>query len=144
MPSSESIEDKSRIVDLLEIYGELLTERQRLFIQQHYADDLSYGEISENMGISRQAVHDAIGHGKRSLERFEAHLKLLDRMSKSEEPSGKEISVSDQVVSDVNIAEARRLAKKACQLVGDDLMYDTSKLKSVIYELVRVLDASNP
>ncbi len=137
MPSSESIEQKSRIVDLLEIYGGLLTDRQRSLIQQHYAEDLSYGEISESLGISRQAVHDAIGHGKKSLERYEACLHLLAQPTEPEkETSGVSFAQTEEHV----LQEARRLVKKARNMVGDDLLYDTSKLKRLLNQLAEVLD----
>ena len=138
MPSSESLEQKSRIVDLLEIYGGLLTERQSSLIQQHYAEDLSYGEISENLGITRQAVHDAIGHGKKSLERYEACLHLLSQPS---EPKEETSSTATPQTEEHVLQEARRLVKKARNMVGDDLLYDTSKLKRILNQLAEVLDS---
>lgn len=137
MPSSETLEEKSRILDLLEIYGGLLTERQRSLIQQHYAEDLSYGEIAEQLRISRQAVHDSIGHGKRSLGRFESHLHLASRVSDGvgatpeiDSPASGESS-GDRV----DIENVRHLVAKARRLVGDDLMYDTADLKTVLASL---------
>lgn len=139
MPSTESLEQKSRIVDLLEIYGGLLTERQREFIRQHYAEDLSYGEISEALGISRQAVHDAIGHGKRALDRFEAHLHMAQREPRLTEDGGGQPGNTTQ---GLDIDAARQLIACARSLVGEDLMYDTSKLKKILAELEGVLHGS--
>ena len=139
MPSNESLEAKSRIVDLLEIYGGLLTERQREFIRLHYAEDLSYGEISEDLGISRQAVHDAIGHGKRSLERFESHLRLT---SEKQAPVPAAGSSGSSVSDGVDIGLARKLIAQARAYVGEDLMYDTSKLKRTLSELEEALQGS--
>ncbi|MCC6547073.1 YlxM family DNA-binding protein [Candidatus Sumerlaeota bacterium] len=65
-----------RIGRLLDLYGNLLTDRQRDFIRMHYEDDLSFGEIGKEFGISRQAVHDAVKHAETSLEHYEAKLAL--------------------------------------------------------------------
>ena len=41
--------------DLFDIYGDLLTERQRTYFKDYYFDNLSYGEIAEKYDISRNA-----------------------------------------------------------------------------------------
>lgn len=68
-----------RIGQLLDLYGGLLTDRQRTFITQHYQEDLSFGEIARANGISRQAIHDAVKHAESALEEYEAKLCLLAR-----------------------------------------------------------------
>lgn len=55
----------------LHTYGRFLTLRQREMMRLHYDEDLSLAEISENMGISRQAVHDAIRRGEKKLDYME-------------------------------------------------------------------------
>lgn len=59
---------------LLDYYGALLTERQRDLLGLYYNDDLSLSEISENTGLSRQGVRDAIKHGEVELDRLESAL----------------------------------------------------------------------
>lgn len=68
-----------RIGQLLDLYGGLLTDRQRSFIVQHYQEDLSFGEIARGHGISRQAIHDAVKHAEAALEDYESKLSLLAR-----------------------------------------------------------------
>ena len=48
------------ITILLDFYGDMLTAKQRDFINLYYNDDLSLAEIAENEGITRQGVRDAI------------------------------------------------------------------------------------
>ena len=41
------------IAVLLDLYGDMLTEKQRDFLGYYYNDDLSLSEIAENEGIKR-------------------------------------------------------------------------------------------
>lgn len=62
---------------LNEIYGDLLTARQRDIIAQYYDYDLSLQEISENLGISRQAVLDAVRKASDQLHDYENKLNIM-------------------------------------------------------------------
>ena len=59
---------------LLDYYGSLLTERQHDLLELYYNEDYSLSEISENTGISRQGVRDAIKRGEAELDRLEEAL----------------------------------------------------------------------
>ena len=64
---------------LLDFYGEMLTEKQRSFLEYYYNDDLSLSEIAENEGITRQGVRDAIKRAEAQLFDMENKLGLLAR-----------------------------------------------------------------
>ena len=64
---------------LLDTYGPLLTDKQRLFMTLHYEQDLSFGEIAQSHNVSRQAIHDSVKHAESSLEEIESKLKLVDQ-----------------------------------------------------------------
>jgi predicted DNA-binding protein YlxM (UPF0122 family) len=70
---------KVRQGQLLELYGPLLTERQREFVRLHHNEDLSLGEIAREFHVSRQAVHDAVRQAETSMEHYEQNLCLLGR-----------------------------------------------------------------
>lgn len=59
------------IGELNDIYGKLLTEKQREMVRSYYDYDLSLSEIAENAGVSRQAVHDALVKADRELRAYE-------------------------------------------------------------------------
>lgn len=63
--------------DLIDIYGELLTDKQRDMLELYYNDDLSLAEIAEHYEITRQGVHDSIKRGEEALEEYERVLGLL-------------------------------------------------------------------
>jgi predicted DNA-binding protein YlxM (UPF0122 family) len=68
-----------RIGMLMDLYGGLLTERQRRYVQMHFSEDLSFGEIARTHSVSRQAIHDAVKHAEKALEGYEAKLGLMAR-----------------------------------------------------------------
>lgn len=67
---------------LLEIYGRMLTEKQRSVMELYYWEDLSLGEISQDEGITRQAVRDSIKRSEQLLEDFESRLMLAEKITK--------------------------------------------------------------
>ena len=71
-----AIEKTDRVNVLFEFYSTLLTEKQMNYVELYYADDLSLGEISEEFGVSRQAVYDNIKRTEKILENYEKKLHL--------------------------------------------------------------------
>ncbi|MBQ7541309.1 MAG: DNA-binding protein [Clostridia bacterium] len=67
------------IVTLLDFYGEMLTVKQRDFLEYYYNDDLSLSEIAANEGITRQGVRDAIKRAEKQLYDMEEKLGLVRR-----------------------------------------------------------------
>ncbi|MGB9791669.1 MAG: YlxM family DNA-binding protein [Thermacetogeniaceae bacterium] len=78
------LDKAGRIVLLYDIYGNLLTPKQRDVIRLYYEEDLSLGEIAEELKISRQAVYDILKRSEQALERYEEKLGLLERNSLKE------------------------------------------------------------
>ena len=64
---------------LYDFYGELLKERQRRIYEDFIFNDLSLGEIAQEEGVSRQAVHDIVRRCDRILQGYEEKLKLIAR-----------------------------------------------------------------
>lgn len=60
------------IILLYDYYGDLLTERQKECFEMRYYQDLSLGEIGEELGISRQGVHDNLSRAEALLREMEA------------------------------------------------------------------------
>ena len=70
---------------LMDFYGGLLPQRQKDVIKLYYEEDLSLSEISEEFGISRQGVHDALKKAQHSLGEYEKTLGLIERFQAQRE-----------------------------------------------------------
>ena len=66
--------DRELTASLLDFYGPVLTDKQRVILTEYYDEDLSLAEIAENLGITRQGVRDAIKHGEAALDELEQKL----------------------------------------------------------------------
>lgn len=67
------------ITILLDVYGQLLTEKQRFAIDMYYNEDLSLAEIAEEIDISRQGVRESIKQGEKHLLEYEEQLGVVRR-----------------------------------------------------------------
>ncbi|WP_315524143.1 YlxM family DNA-binding protein [Fusobacterium massiliense] len=70
------------IANLLEIYGSLLSDRQREYLEDHFDNDLSLSEIAKNNNVSRQAIHDNIKRGINILYEYENKLQFYRKKKK--------------------------------------------------------------
>ena len=69
---------------LFDYYGELLTEKQQTYFKNYYFDNLSLAEISENLNVSRNAIHKELKYISEKLEFYEEHLKIYEKDKKLE------------------------------------------------------------
>ena len=87
---------------LFDFYGELLTERQRQVYTSAVFEDYSLSEVAEELGISRQGVHDMIRRCNRTLEEYEEKLHLVKKFLETK-----------QKVEEINkLAESFRAGRK--------------------------------
>lgn len=73
------LEDVVRKGRLLDLYGPLLTDRQRRCMELYFDMDLSLTEIGEELSISRQGAYDMLNRASKALEGYEQRLQLLAR-----------------------------------------------------------------
>lgn len=96
--------DKVSWMNLLyDFYGQLLTERQRNFVELYYSQDLSLGEIADDFQISRQAVYDTVKRAEQVLNDYERKMGLVAKF----------------IVEREKLAEAEMLLRH-CKVDGDD------------------------
>lgn len=67
---------------LFDIYGQLLTERQREICSLYYEEDFSYSEIAEELSISRAAVQDSLKKSLNQLQKYESVIHYIEKRKK--------------------------------------------------------------
>ena len=73
------MDNRDYLIILYDFYGELLNDKQREYFEDYYFNNLSLGEISENVGISRNAVHKNIKSSEEKLYFYEEKLGLYQK-----------------------------------------------------------------
>ena len=95
-----SIKDVLYINSLLDIYGDLLTANQIKIMKMYYEFNLSFGEIADELSISRAAVNDTIKKSIILLNKYENCLNLLQKRNKLHELCDK-IDGNDNVKKEI-------------------------------------------
>jgi len=62
--------------ELYDIYKELLTDKQRLYFEDYYFNNLSFAEIAENNNVSRNAAFKQLHIVVDKLKEFEKKIGL--------------------------------------------------------------------
>ena len=61
---------------LYDIYGNLLTDKQKEYFEAYYFNNLSLSELANIYNISRNAVHKQLKETVNKLENYESNLKI--------------------------------------------------------------------
>lgn len=78
----EKLEKKEYLNQLYDLYGNLLTDKQKLYFEHYFQEDYSLQEIAELYQISRNAVFDHLKKVEEHLSGFEQKLNLLEKKNK--------------------------------------------------------------
>lgn len=109
------------VSQLLDFYGDMLTEKQKDVIDLYYNQDLSLGEIADEVGISRQGVRDSIKRGEDYLFEMEVKLGFLRTYRKNEKAAAAIEALANEIIeinrkatSSIGLIEV-----KAAQIVNE-------------------------
>lgn len=91
------MEDVIYYNNLYDLYGELLTTRQREYFEDYYFNNLSLAEMAENYEVSRNAIFkqlhiviDKLIEYERKLKLYTKREKLIELVDKVEDVSLRE------------------------------------------------------
>ena len=116
-----------RIAILMDTYGNLLTDKQRDFMELYYYEDLSLSEIAEHEKITRQGVYDSIKRAEQTLSDLEQKLGIVEKLVKCRKLF-ENINTIAQNLNDLNISlghsENIKLSSEILELVkqSDDIL----------------------
>ena len=102
---------------LFDYYGDLLTERQRLCFDMRYNQDLSLAEIAEELGVSRQGVHDNLSRAEALLRNMEEKTGCVSRDMKCRMAAGKIAALAGSL-KDYNDPAVASVAGKILSVVS--------------------------
>lgn len=111
-----------RIVEqtlLYDFYGELLTEHQRQVYEDVVFNDFSLSEVAEEIGISRQGVHDLIKRCNKILSDYEEKLHLVEKF----------------IITKEKVADIHRLTNEYMKSKDIKLIYKIQEISSEIDDL---------
>ena len=85
---------------LYDYYGELLTEKQRTCFDLYYNQDLSLSEIAEDLGVTRQGVHDSLVRAETLLRDFEDKTGCIARDARTRAAAGRIETAAQALLND--------------------------------------------
>lgn len=108
------MEKRGKQAFLYDFYGELLTEHQRQVYEEVVFHDLSLAEVAEDLGISRQGVHDLVRRCDKTLAGYEEKLHLVEHFLHARELIQRIADLADHYQDDVEctMAEIRQISVK--------------------------------
>lgn len=71
--------------ELYDLYGELLTDKQKEYFENYYFNNFSLSEMAENYDVSRNAIHKQLKIVIEKLEDYESKMQLYKKMKKLDE-----------------------------------------------------------
>lgn len=111
---------------LYDLYGQLLTDKQREVLQLYYGNDLSLGEISEQLGVSRQAIYDIIKRTEKLLFEYEEKLGLVNKFLHTKDNIHEILKVVEK------IEDYRKIHDPKWELILEEL----EKIKKISFNIL--------
>lgn len=112
------METKVELAYLYDFYGELLNEHQRQIFEDFVLNDFSLGEISAEVGISRQGVNDMVKRTSKKLVEYEERLHLVEKFMHIKG----------------NVAQIHELAKQFKESKDENILNDIETISNQILE----------
>ena len=104
---------------LFDYYGELLSQKQRTCVDFYYNQDLSLSEIADELGITRQAVHDSLSRAETALREFERVTGCIARDRRTASALGEIARACEQLQSIPAACEAAQTILRASATIKE-------------------------
>ncbi|MCR4845576.1 MAG: DNA-binding protein [Eubacterium sp.] len=115
---------------LFDFYGELLNEHQRDVFSASVFDDMSYSELADEFGCSRQAAFDLIRRINQKLEGYEKRLGLVKRFSEARNKNKEVAELIASAKEYINKSDINSKDKKAIS----DYIGKIAKLSDEVFD----------
>ena len=105
-----------RLTELLDIYGGLLSDKQRQAMELWCDEDLSLSEIAEICGITRAGAHDRLVKSCAIIENAEKRLGLLSLSGRLQPAADGIKQAAEKIAAAAESEEIRSLAEEIISL----------------------------
>lgn len=109
---------------LFDFYGKLLSEKQYLTIELYYLNDLSLGEIAEELNISRQGVFDTLKRAENRLYSYEETLGLVKKFKFTREKI--------KIILDYS----HSIEKEALKIENNNIKNNSKRIQEIALEIL--------
>lgn len=109
MNDNNIIQNLIELSMLYDFYGELLKESQRKIYVDYIFNDLSLSEIADNVGMSRQGVHDIIKRCSKQLMSYEERLHLISIFNNTKDQINKIVQISNEMKESKDISRIEEI-----------------------------------
>ena len=103
---------------LYDYYGELLTQRQKMCFDLYYNQDLSLGEIAQELEVSRQGVYDNLSRAEATLRNMEEKTGCV-RRSLQIRRAVRAMTQVAQSLQEYEDSRLRSLGEQLCSAIGE-------------------------
>ena len=110
--------ETTELILLYDYYGDLLTSRQRECFELRYYQDLSLGEIGQELGISRQGVYDNLSRTEGQLKKMEEKTGCV-RRDRACRKAAEKITQCAQALADHSDPLVSRSARQILAAAGE-------------------------
>ena len=109
--------DTTELILLYDYYGALLTDRQKECFELRYNQDLSLGEIGQELGISRQGVYDNLSRTEALLINMEQKTGCVQRDQRCRQVIAQILDAAKRLdeIEDIRVSSAAQSIISAAQ-----------------------------
>ncbi len=117
--TANDFKNRIRVGSLYDIYGALLTEKQRTCLRLYFCEDFSLAEIADELDVSRQAIHDLLKRVEQTLEHYETVLGNLRRSQERQKLVRKAGTIIKNVEESGNVADLGKVNGILDELINE-------------------------
>lgn len=128
-------ENRRHLKELMERYGNLLTEKQGSMVRAYAAEGKSFSEVARQSGVSRQAVHESVRSAERVLSEYDDKLKHLSPQQQQLQQQG--LFASPDISQVVSKLESLKL-----KIARTGIIYSVDWIRREIDTVMGMLDTN--
>ena len=77
-----NMKERLYLINLYDLYGNLLTDKQQTYFEEYYFNNLSLSEMSDLYNVSRSAVGKSLKEIESKLTNYEEKLNIFNKLNK--------------------------------------------------------------